>query len=92
MVYELAFPWSEIVGLRPLAGERMQFTVAASDDDGKGIKGFLERSVLLELGSDTGPGTGQKTPPRSEHGRSSGHLFVARHNPLRLSGIHGAGE
>ncbi len=39
-VYEMAFPWSELAGLRPLAGERAKVTLAVSDDDGDGGEGF----------------------------------------------------
>ncbi len=55
LVYELAIPWSELKQIRPLPGARFELTVSVCDDDGKGLKGCLERTVLVLL-STTGIG------------------------------------
>ncbi len=55
LVYELAIPWSELKQIRPLPGTRFRVTVSACDDDGEGLKGCLERTVLVLL-STTGIG------------------------------------
>lgn len=55
VTYELGVPWSELAGLKPLAGSVFTLTVSSCDDDGAGLKGCLERATLVELSSQPPP-------------------------------------
>ena len=61
VTYELSIPWSELSGLRPLAGGKLTVTVSACDDDGAGLKGCLERAVKVEISNNILPVVA--TPP-----------------------------
>jgi len=86
VVYELALPWSELSGLRPLAGEQIKFTVSASDDDGEGLKGFLEQSRLLKLTSSTAPVAGNLALPRAERPKAPAGFLVHGAQTLLFGG------
>jgi hypothetical protein len=53
VTYEISIPWSELEGVKPIAGERIIFSASAFDDDGAGMKGCLERSAVVELSAST---------------------------------------
>ncbi len=71
IVYELAFPWTDLRQIRPLPGAAFTLTVSACDDDGAGLKGCLERSASVRLstagigplGSSEGAGGANRLAP-----------------------------
>lgn len=52
VTYELALPWSELAPLRPLAGQEIMLAISACDDDGHGLEGCLERTLVVTLAPD----------------------------------------
>ena len=47
--YELAIPWAELESIRAIPGARFTATFSVCDDDGEGLEGCLERSIVVTL-------------------------------------------
>jgi len=65
LIYELAIPWSELKGSRPLPGSSFTLTISVCDDDGEGLTGCLERAVPVVLSTTGIPVTSARKPPRA---------------------------
>jgi len=94
LLYELAFPWSEMAPLRPIPGQGFALTVSACDDDGAGIEGCLEQTVRVLFAPDAGgilvgPARPASLPPaflRPELARFEKRAFLLRNQPAFLFG------
>lgn len=49
VTYELAIPWPELKPIRPIPGAQFTATFSVCDDDGEGLEGCLERSLVVTL-------------------------------------------